>query len=385
MANPGYTPDTLAQFAAAYRQALLDGHAPPGVPVGAYRKSARAVAADGMGYTPESAVRLHKAAEGAGLLSDHAEPNIPATKAFGYLAPLVDSDMSVTDLIEHRSRVFEKKKHAYESNDLRRVKVNLSGPIGIMHMGDPHLDADGCDWPTLLRHVELAKRTDGLMAGNVGDFTNNWIGRLARLYSEQSTTAKEGWKLAEWFVGEVPWLYLIGGNHDAWSGAGDPVKWMARQAGAEYTMNGSRIALSLPNGRIIRVNARHDFRGNSQWNVAHGPLKAAMMGAPDHIFTCGHKHTFGQAWHRQPTGEWSCALRVGTYKVYDSFADAMGFHVQNIPAVTTLIFPDAEDEAGLIEVVKTPETAADFLAWARARYHSARTVKRSQFREDAGA
>jgi hypothetical protein len=38
----------------------------------------------------------------------------------------------------------------------------------------------------------------------VGDVTNNWVGRLAALYAEQSTTEAEAWKLAEW------WLVLHG-------------------------------------------------------------------------------------------------------------------------------------------------------------------------------
>lgn len=301
----------------------------------------------------------------------------PKPKEFS-IPELPDEDFDIADLIARRDRAFENKKIWKEARKLVPVAVRLDGPIGILHMGDPHVDDDGCDWPRLRRDVDLANSTPGLLAGNAGDITNNWVGRLARLYAHQATTAKQSWKLAEWLVHSVPWLYLIGGNHDLWSGDGDPVQWMARQAGVTYEPHGVRLGLNFSNGRQVRVNCRHDFVGHSQWNPAHGPGKAAMLGPPDHIFLAGHKHVFGLGWHKQPDGVWSCALRVGSYKVYDGYADARGFPEHNIPSVVTLIFPDTRSEEGLVEVIKDPEQAADYLTWARKRHASGRTADGTQ-------
>jgi hypothetical protein len=38
----------------------------------------------------------------------------------------------------------------------------------------------------------------------VGDTTNNWTGRLARLYADQSTSAAQAWRIAEWLVNLEP-------------------------------------------------------------------------------------------------------------------------------------------------------------------------------------
>jgi hypothetical protein len=141
--------------------------------------------------------------------------------------------------------------------------VTIDGPIGIAHFGDPHVDDDGTNLPLLEAHLKIVNKTEGLFAGNVGDYTNNWIGRLARLWAQQSTSAKDAWQLCEWLIGACDWLYLIGGNHDAWSGDGDPLDWITSQAGALYEPHGARLGLELPAKRTIRINARHDFKGTA--------------------------------------------------------------------------------------------------------------------------
>ena len=54
------------------------------------------------------------------------------------------------------------------------------------------------------------------------------IGRLQALYGQQSTSAKESWRLTEHFVNHE-WLYLVAGNHDVWSGDYDPLEFIMRE------------------------------------------------------------------------------------------------------------------------------------------------------------
>ena len=274
------------------------------------------------------------------------------------------------ELLTRRSTQFARKKTAIDARSLIPIRITCDGPIGIAHMGDPHVDDDGTDIDTLRRHVEIINRTEGLFAGNVGDYSNNWVGRLARLYGEQSLSAAEAWVLVEWLVRAVDWIYLVGGNHDLWSGAGDPVKWMAKQARVQYQSHGMRLGLQFPNGRVIRVNARHDFSGRSQWNTAHGPGKAAQMGWRDHILTCGHTHVSGYQVLRDPSsGLISHALRVGSYKTFDRYAEEKGLPNQTFTVCpVTVIQPQyADDDNRLVTVFMDPELAADFLTWLRKR------------------
>lgn len=285
--------------------------------------------------------------------------------------PEPDDGLSIEELVEHRKKRFEKKRSHAKSRKLIDVKVNIEGPFGILHFGDPHVDDDGTDIGLLERHTQLVRDTDGLFAANVGDTTNNWVGRLARLYGEQGTSAAEAWMLAEWFVNRCDWLYMIGGNHDLWSGSGDPLIWMTkRNKNTLYESSEVRLNLKMPGtDRQCIINARHDFRGHSQWNPTHGVMKAAQLGKPDDIMICGHKHVSGYQPLKFPGEDRvSHCIQVASYKLFDRYAKERGFRDQFIsPGVVTVIDPDASF-AGFITVFHDIEEGAEFLKWKRSRY-----------------
>ncbi len=137
---------------------------------------------------------------------------------------------TVEDLIQSRVEAFERK--ARKASHHSRTLELPAEPVGIFAFGDPHVDNEGCDWKTLLNHVEMARATEGVMGVCVGDMTDNWVGRLAKLYAKSSVTASDGWKLSRWFLNSIQWLSVIGGNHDEWAhGPGvDPLKWISEEA-----------------------------------------------------------------------------------------------------------------------------------------------------------
>lgn len=278
------------------------------------------------------------------------------------------ADEPIEDLIERRTRDFKRKDKAETARKLIDVKINIDGPIGICHFGDPHVDDDGCDLPALRRHIEIVNTTPGMFGANVGDLQNNWIGRLSHLYGQQETSKRTAWRLTEWLVRSVDWLYLIGGNHDAWSGAGDPLLWITRDQTGVFEYDGVRLNLKFPNGKQVRVNARHDFRGHSMWNPTHGPLKAAMMGWRDHILSCGHTHVSGYQLTKDPSsGLISHILRVAGFKKHDTYAKQLGLpDAAFSPSSTTIIDPTKEDDdPSLITVIHDVEKAAQFLTMLR--------------------
>lgn len=326
------------------------------------RRLARAAEAGLMPYgdLPQTAIAQARNAtvRSGGKFAIFDQPSLPSE-----IAP-------VEELFERREKEYERIHTAEEARRLIPIKIKIKGPVGIVHFGDPHIDDPGTDIKTLRNHVEIVNRTEGLVAANVGDMQNNWIGRLAHLYGQQSTSAAESWVLTDWLVTVTKWLYLIGGNHDCWSGAGDPLKWIAAHHGQTYEAWGARLNLIFPNGKQIRVNARHDFAGHSMWNTAHGPGKAVQMGWRDHILTCGHKHTSGYMILKDPaSGLVSHALRIAGYKILDRYAKQLGLPNQNItPAVTTVIDPRFDDDdPRLITVLNDVEEAADFLTFKRQR------------------
>jgi predicted transcriptional regulator len=281
-----------------------------------------------------------------------------------------EEERSAEEILEDRKKEYSRREKARPS--IIQMKVNSDGPIGITHFGDPHLDDPGTDLNRLEYDMDVVKNTDGMYGANVGDIHNNWVGRLQRLYAEQTVTAKESWKLVEWFIRKIDWLYLVGGNHDAWSGSNDPLYWLTKQHDRFLRYHGVRFNLKFPNKREVRINARHDFKGYSQWNPAHGPMKAIQMGWRDHILTCGHTHQSGIGVLSHPDASQriiSWAIRVPSYKILDNHAIEIGANGNFVsPTCTTIINPYAEREEGLVTVIWDLDTAADFLTFQRKKY-----------------
>jgi hypothetical protein len=284
--------------------------------------------------------------------------------------PLPDDDVPIEELIAQRKRKFQHKREHEEASKLIPIKVKMDGAIGILHFGDPHVDDDGCDIEAIERHTDLVNRTEGLFAANVGDTTNNWVGRLAKLYGEQATSAAQAWKIAEWFVNRCDWLYMIGGNHDLWSGSGDPLRWIAKHQNSLYKSSEARIALKFPSGLEVRINARHDHSGSSIWNPAHGPMKAALMGTRDHLYVAGHKHESAYSVLKDAiSGITMHACKVASYKIYDRYAKEHGFRDNCLsPCALTTINPALPaDHPDLVKVWWDPEEGADYLTYLRRR------------------
>ena len=284
---------------------------------------------------------------------------------------LPDGKIDVRELIERRKRAFARKDAAARARKLVRVKVRTSEPIAVTLLGDPHVDDDSTDLGQLERDIGIIKRTPGLYAACIGDLQNNWIGRLARLYGEQETTAGQAWQLVEWLVSELSehWLFMVQGNHDHWSGSGDPLRWIQRQAGVALTGDHTvRVALEFANGAEVRMAARHDWPGNSMWNPSHGQLRAAKLTHHDHVIVSGHKHTGGYQMLRiAATGHLAHLLQLGSYKIHDAYADALGLPPAMIAPSATVILDPRAGELGLVRVEHDIEAAADYLTWLRKR------------------
>ncbi len=268
---------------------------------------------------------------------------------------LPDEVADLDDILDRRRREFRRRDDSERARSLISCRVKIDGPIGILHLGDPHIDDPGTSIELLEAHVKLVSETSGLFGATVGDLANHWVGRLARLHAHQSTTEAETWRLVEWFVGSINWLYIIGGNHDLWVGDGDPVQWMVKNQSGIYEAHGARIGLKFPNKKEVRINVRHDWSGHSQWN---------------HVIISGHRHISGYQIVKQPnSGLVSHAIRVASYKIHDNYAKQLGLRNMNLsPAVLTVVQPDREDsDPGLVNVFHDIDTGVDFLKFLRKR------------------
>lgn len=321
--------------------------------------------------SPKTLKRYFSLAEEMGLdVAPSANANTHAYRDRGFeIDELPDDDLPIEDIIAQRKKEFAQKKRHHDATRLIQVRVKIPGPIGILHFGDPHVDDDGTDIITLEKHA-LLTHIEGVFGANVGDTTNGWIGRLARLYAQQNCGRKRAVKIAEWFINLAEWLYMVGGNHDGWAGDDDPIKWIAKQQKALYQSSEARLQLNFPVGAPFTINARHDFAGSSIYNPAHGAMKAIHFGVRDDLSTCGHKHISGYGMLKDPTTGRTChALQIGSYKLIDRFAQERGFRDQSFgPAAFTLIQPELPaNHPDRCKVYWDPDQGVDVLKFYRRR------------------
>lgn len=286
---------------------------------------------------------------------------------------------SVDELIQAKIERFSRLKRHNDATNLVRVSIHTDGPVGVMFLGDPHIDDDGCDLEELKRDIDLCNSTDGLYAAHVGDLTNNWVGRLEAKYGAQSATIEEGALLSKWLINAAPWLFLVMGNHDLWNRGGMLVRELCDRANVYVDAHGVRVALMLPSGVEVRVNCRHDHSGHSQWNPGHGPLKALLFG-DDHLYVAGHRHTSanGPAVRDHESGRIKYPLRVAGYKRYDDYARSLGLPNRRISGAALLVIDPrfSDDDPAHLTVFESTVQGARYLEFCRQQWTQAQPKRK---------
>lgn len=246
-----------------------------------------------------------------------------------------DDDVPIDDVLDAMERRFETRARAQAAHTWFPVSVREDRPIGILWFGDPHVDDNGCNISLLRRHCQLCAETDGLYGANIGDTTNNWHGKLIRLYANQDSSVKTARRLAKWFMLDsgVTWLLWLIGNHDAWGDGAEILAQMGSKYGTQKVVChdwDATFRLVFPNGWEPRVYAAHDFPGNSQWNPLHGPMKMGQMGVEADLYVCGHKHNSAEfGFENAQRGLFQHFVRVRGYKFMDDYARRLGKTEQN--------------------------------------------------------
>jgi len=364
----------------AIEQALRDGCPPIGVPVKSGQRNAVAVGLARAGVLGNSSTQvLDRMQAAAGRLIDwslyrgetpRAEPPPPRFDP----PSIPPDDIPVEQLIEQLAERFERRAEHAAAKKWMRFALREPGPYLLAFVGDPHLDDNGCNWPLLRRDVELMRRphVHGVM---LGDVTNNWSGKLQRLYAHQDVTRDRAWKLAEWFWQAVPWLLLIKGNHDIWSqshGQGDPLDWMSRGAAALEDWQ-ARIEVTAGDHKL-RVWASHDFKGSSLYNPLHGPMRAQKFSAGEaDIYCAGHQHHWeifcGEDADKTTRPHW--LVRARGYKYLDPHADRHQYASQAHGATIAAVIDPSREGPAAVQCYADLAEAVEILEFKRQRWEAA--------------
>lgn len=294
-----------------------------------------------------------------------------APPARPFIAPELPSPDEPLESLLQRCR--NEARRAIEADDARTlipVKLTLSGPIGLFLQGDPHLDNPGRDFPALERDLALVERQPRILAMSCGDVLDNWVGRLEKLYGQSTVTAKDAWRLAEWmFTRPVNWLALSAGNHDAWSGHRDPLRYITKHRVPIYENAAARLALQHPCGAVTRVHMRHTFRGHSMYSALHGLRRETREGWRDHLLVAGHIHEGEDGAQINGDGIVSQMVRLSGYKRVDSFAKEHGFKSKPLHRSALAIIDPSKPESSRARVWLAPdiETGVDYLNYIAKR------------------
>jgi len=284
---------------------------------------------------------------------------------FGPKEPTAEELIEAAKADFNRHQAFQQAQHWFT------VKVKTDQPIGVAFVGDPHVDSPGCDWVSLDRDLKLIASTEGMYGVNAGDLTDNWVGRLSRLYAESNTSKSRAAILAEKVLTGygVPWLAHILGNHDLWSP--EQCMLIKRMAGVEVPVLDwqARFQIQFTNKRTCRVWCAHSFPGSSIWNLLHGNQRAALMRDQAHLYISAHKHDTALAQGEDAaTGRVYWLGMARGYKAIDSHAKQLGYDSKRSGAsIAAVIDPREPEGPRFIHLYSDLEEAADFLNWKRSR------------------
>lgn len=285
-----------------------------------------------------------------------------------------DEDIPVEEELEQAAKRFKLRQASHDAHTWFKVKVKEKKPIGVLWVGDPHIDDNGCNLPVLMEHCRICSETEGLYGANIGDTTNNWVGRLMSKYANQDASVKTARRRAEWLMMEsgVKWLIWILGNHDNWNDGAEIMAQMAKRHGTQKLVCHDwevRFKICFPNGVEFKVNAAHDFKGHSQWNPLHGPMKEGQMGEDAHLFVCGHKHNWAAfQWENAKKGIQQTFIRTRGYKYLDDYARHGGFAEQQRGAsILTIFNPSKEPDSGGVTFYEDVAEGAEYLSHLRSK------------------
>ena len=316
----------------------------------------------------------HMAAKAAGIdpntlkhRYNAAMERFGGAKAVPTAEPLPPADLPTEQIIDLMRSRFERRAANAAARRWRQFQVPTDGPYALMLFGDPHIDDDGCNWGLLESHCKLARDTDHLYAISVGDASNNWVGRLTRLYANQETSVKTARQLIKWLLVEsgVPWFLWIHGNHDAWNEGIPIIEGMnAHQIAMEDWQ--AKFVLQSPNGYNFRTWVAHNFPGTSQWNKLHGAQKAAQMKDWAHLYVAGHHHNW--ALHQEEHDHRNFVYwlaRVRGYKFQDTYADHLGFGEQEYGSSIVCVVDPHANKLNSLTCFADPYEGVDFLNFKR--------------------
>lgn len=283
-----------------------------------------------------------------------------------------DAEEPIEVVLARSEAAFRKRSRETTAlHAVRRLRMP-PGPYAIAHFGDDHLDDDGTDIGSYRAAIRIVATTPHFYGGAVGDMLNNWptASRLAAQNADQHTTADDGWRLARWSMQSLRWTYRVLGNHDLWNSGRTILRLLAEGCTIGHLApHEVRLELESPGvDQPLRIHVRHDFKGSSIWNPAHGPMRASKLDPWGDVFICGHRHEWVAHTEEGTDGRVRWALRARGFKFHDDYALQGQFSEQKLgQVVCTVVDPGHPHPFERVRLHLDVQEAAEHLGWLRRR------------------
>ena len=250
----------------------------------------------------------------------------------------------IEDLWASVEELSSKSINNMESARWAEITFNTKGYIGVALASDQHIGNSYTDHARMREDAELVRDTDNCFVIHAGDFIDNFMIDKPRPAMKQKIPPSVQWKLCDHYLDmfEDKILAVVAGNHDLWtSGATDydPLAKKVADLDVIYHAHELNIRL-LVNNIPYNFSIRHKRRGNSALNPARVIKKMWEDGECDFdIGVVGHHHTpVIEPFTRHGMERW--AIRPGSYKLIDSFAEMIGFQKERATCPMVILSPD---------------------------------------------
>ncbi len=259
------------------------------------------------------------------------------------------------------------QKRKLKGNWRKPVQTRLPAkPFRLKIFGDPHLDADGCNYELFEQHWLDMDAANGVYGICVGDWFNNWLRVLGHLWKDEETIPSDAWLCLEWLMEQRgdALIAACSGNHDDWThGPVDPVDLLMKKYGVLYREGAIRLKVDFDGLDSMFWAIRHKWKGTSMYSAAHWGIRANREGWRDGLMIGGHTHIDEPRMVTHPDGFHAHVCQISSFKEFDKYADTHGFNGPKISPVWDLVIdprvPDTSPDK--IKIFWDKDKAARYL------------------------
>ena len=231
-----------------------------------------------------------------------------------------------------------------ESARWAEIQFNANRYIGVALASDQHIGNSFTDHERMREDADMIRETPNCFVIHAGDFIDNFMTDKPRPSMKQRIPPSVQWKLCNHYLDMFgdKILAVVAGNHDLWTSGltdYDPLSSKVKSMNVMYHQHELNLRLVL-NNIPYNFSIRHMRRGNSSIHPARIVKKMWEDGESDFdVGVIGHHHTpVIEPFTRHGIERW--AIRPGSYKAIDSFAEMIGFPADKTTCPMVILSPD---------------------------------------------